>query len=75
LVSVRDGEVPDLLVLVREGTNNTLSDDALLRSRRRIMLARGADLVGAGFPLLPTLDHPHWTVVMPDLLDARLAAR
>lgn len=33
-------------------------------TRRRIMIASGEDLVDAGFALLPTMDHPHWTVVV-----------
>ncbi len=35
-----------------------------LRLRRRFMLANGRDLIAAGFALLPTLEHPHWTVVL-----------
>jgi hypothetical protein len=29
-----------------------------------ILVAEGRDVVDAGIPLLPTLDHPHWTVVV-----------
>ena len=36
----------------------------IVASRRRLHLAHGADLVAAGFPLLPTLDSPHWTVAL-----------
>jgi hypothetical protein len=31
-------------------------------TRRLLYQASAADLVTAGFPVLPTLDHPHWTV-------------
>ena len=34
----------------------------IVADRRRLFVARGTDLVDAGFPLLATLDHPHWTV-------------
>ena len=95
-LNLRDEPVPDLLVVVRLGSN-TLLDDHLSRStaesharwgiwgfsvlevpdgdydqlarmrpivatRRRLLVAHGADLIAAGFPLLPTLDSPHWTV-------------
>ncbi len=36
----------------------------IVASRRRLHLALGADLVEAGFPLLPTLEAPHWTVAL-----------
>lgn len=32
--------------------------------RPKLFEAQGADLIDAGFPLLPTGDHPHWTVVL-----------
>ena len=35
----------------------------IVATRRRLLLAHGADLIAAGFPLLPTLDVPHWTVL------------
>lgn len=108
LVSIRGGELPERLLLVREGAN-TLSDASLeracsraheligvygfsvlevpgggleelarlrpiLRTRRRIMLAAGSDLIGAGFALLPTLDYPHWTVVVAEPTSRRFAA-
>ena len=38
----------------------------IVATRRLLLLAHGADLVAAGFPLLPTLDHPHWTVVLSE---------
>jgi hypothetical protein len=44
--------------------------DELVRSRpivgarRQFMVAKGASLIDAGFPRLPTLDSPHWTVVL-----------
>ncbi|MCR1782323.1 hypothetical protein KVF89_07245 [Nocardioides carbamazepini] len=37
----------------------------LLRVRRKVMLASGRELIDDGFPLVPTFDHPHWTVVVP----------
>lgn len=36
----------------------------IVNARRRLCVAGGPDLVEAGFPLLPTFDHPHWTVVL-----------
>jgi hypothetical protein len=36
----------------------------IVATRRLLLVAEGRDLVAAGFPLLPTLDHPHWTVVL-----------
>lgn len=97
-LTLRDEEVPDLLVVVRLGSV-TLADDALhktvtesharwgvwgfsvlevpngdyqllarlrpiVTTRRLLLFAEGRELVEAGFPLLPTLDHPHWTVVL-----------
>jgi hypothetical protein len=35
-------------------------------TRRLLLVAHGADVVAAGFSLLPTLEHPHWTVVLPE---------
>jgi hypothetical protein len=34
--------------------------------RRKLFEARARDLLDNGFPLLPTADHPHWTVVLSD---------
>jgi hypothetical protein len=34
--------------------------------RRKLFEARGRDLLESGFPLLPTADHPHWTVVLSE---------
>jgi hypothetical protein len=36
----------------------------IVATRRLLLHASGPDLVAAGFPLLPTLDHPHWTVLL-----------
>lgn len=33
-------------------------------ARSRMLIADGHELVDDGFPLLPTLDAPHWTVVL-----------
>ena len=38
----------------------------IVASRRFLLEADGRELVGAGFPLLPTLDRPHWTVVLSE---------
>ncbi len=32
--------------------------------RRQLMTAHGEQLVESGFPLLPTLEAPHWTVLL-----------
>jgi hypothetical protein len=34
--------------------------------RRQVLVANGRDLLADGFPLLPTLDYPHWTVQLPE---------
>ena len=34
--------------------------------RRMIWKASGPDLVDSGFPVLPTLESPHWTVVLAE---------
>lgn len=36
----------------------------IVATRRLLLVAEGREPVEAGFPLLPTLDHPHWTVVL-----------
>lgn len=36
----------------------------IVATRRLLLVAEGRVLTAAGFPLLPTLDHPHWTVVL-----------
>ena len=36
----------------------------LVADRRQLLIADGMALVEAGFPLLPTLEAPHWTVVL-----------
>jgi hypothetical protein len=38
----------------------------IVAARRRLLVADGHELVEAGFPLLPTLDDPHWTVVLSE---------
>lgn len=41
--------------------------------RPKLFEARGADLIEAGFPLLPTGDHPHWTVLLSAARTAQFA--
>ncbi len=36
----------------------------IVAARRQFLVADGESLVNDGFPLLPTLDSPHWTVVL-----------
>ncbi|HEY3603154.1 MAG TPA: hypothetical protein VGL04_00685 [Sporichthyaceae bacterium] len=38
----------------------------IVATRRRLLVADGTELVAAGLPVLPTLDHPHWTVVVSE---------
>jgi hypothetical protein len=38
----------------------------LLLDRQWLLEAPGAKLVADGFPLLPTREHPHWTVVLAE---------
>lgn len=43
-------------------------------ARRMVFEARGADLLAGGFPLLSTLDHPHWTVVVSEPIESQFEA-
>ena len=36
----------------------------IVAGRRQFLVANGAELIDDGFPLLPTLDSPHWTVML-----------
>jgi hypothetical protein len=45
----------------------------LLFERRWVLEAAGSQLLEDGFPLLPTRDHPHWTVVLSDPTPAHFA--
>lgn len=36
----------------------------VVAQRRQVLIAIGIDLINDGFPLLPTLDSPHWTVTL-----------
>ena len=36
----------------------------IMTERRQLLVADAAALIDDGFPLLPTLDSPHWTVVL-----------
>lgn len=36
----------------------------IVTERRQLLVADGESLINDGFPLLPTLDSPHWTVVL-----------
>lgn len=36
----------------------------IVADRRQFLVADGESLIDDGFPLLPTLDSPHWTVVL-----------
>lgn len=45
----------------------------IVATRRRLLVADGPALVAAGLPLLPTLDHPHWTVVVSEPTAAQFA--
>ncbi len=38
----------------------------IVAGRRFLLEADGRELIGAGFPLLPTLDRPHWTVALSE---------
>ena len=44
----------------------------VVADRRQILIADGLELVDSGFPLLPTLDSPHWTVTLAAATDAQL---
>jgi len=45
----------------------------LLLDRQWVIEAAGADLLADGFPLLPTREHPHWTVVLAEPTAAQFA--
>ena len=97
-INVCDEPAPDLLVVVRLGSN-ALIDEHLAKStaecharwgiwgffilevpdgdfaalarlcpiittRRLLLAAHGEDLVASGFPLVPMLDEPHWSVTL-----------
>jgi hypothetical protein len=36
----------------------------IVTDRRQFLVADGIELIDDGFPLLPTLDSPHWTVLL-----------
>ena len=36
----------------------------IVADRRQFLVAAGESLINDGFPLLPTLDSPHWTLVL-----------
>jgi hypothetical protein len=36
----------------------------IVAERRQLLVAHAANLIADGFPLLPTLDAPHWTVTL-----------
>jgi hypothetical protein len=63
VLEVPDGDDFDHLVRLRPEVGE----------RRRILIAHGADLISAGFPLLPTLDYPHWTVQLSEATSERFA--
>ena len=44
----------------------------IIAERKQLMVAEGRKLVEAGFPLLPTLDSPHWTVALSSPEPAQL---
>lgn len=46
----------------------------IVASRRQLLVAHGSALVAAGFPLLPTLEAPHWTVLLAAPTTAAFAA-
>ena len=41
----------------------------IVAERRQLLVADAAALIDDGFPLLPTLDYPHWTVVLAAATD------
>lgn len=45
----------------------------IVAGRRQLLVADGESLIGDGFPLLPTLAWPHWTVVLAAATDAQFA--
>lgn len=107
-IDLCDASVPELLVVVRLGSNILLAVHPAKRTaecharwgmwgfvflevpggdygalnrlrpavttRRPLLVAHGADLIASGFPLLPTLDAPHWTVTPASPITEALAA-
>ncbi len=45
----------------------------LLLDRQWVLEAAGADLLTHGFPLLPTREHPHWTIVLAEPTSTQFA--
>ena len=45
----------------------------LLIDRQWVLEAAGSKLLADGFPLLPTRDHPHWTVVLAEPTPAQFS--
>jgi hypothetical protein len=41
--------------------------------RSKLFRAEGAALIQAGFPVFPTADFPHWTVVLSEATSAQFA--
>jgi len=38
----------------------------IVATRRRLLVADVPELIASGLPLLPTLGHPHWTVLVSE---------
>ncbi|MHB1534587.1 MAG: hypothetical protein ACYC1D_08255 [Acidimicrobiales bacterium] len=45
----------------------------LLLDRQWILEAAGSEVLADGFPVLPTREHPHWTVVLAEPTAAQFA--
>ena len=41
--------------------------------RRQLLVADGHELTADGFPVAPTLDHPHWTVLLAEATSQQFA--
>jgi hypothetical protein len=40
--------------------------EPIVAERPKLFEADGPELLAAGFPLFPTMEHPHWTVVLSE---------
>lgn len=56
-----------VLLAEREDVPRVCRDDARISRYKQVSLSTVARIGQAGFPLEPTLDAPHYSVVLPDL--------
>ena len=60
-----------VLEVPRGDYNQLVRVRPIVADRRQFLIAKGSDLIDDGFPLLPTLDTPHWTVTLAAATDVQ----